>query len=110
MITLFCFLGSVVVLFLVTYYFHTKVTLPRYDRLLIALKTGEAWTPTLTLIGRTAIPAHAIYRLLNDLEDEGLVVSELRPDGGPERGWRPRRFYRITEEGLSALEEQKELP
>ena len=97
---------SVTLFLLASAFYAFKITLQRCDPCLVALKRGE-WISTLDLSERAGIPTHAIYHALEALEDDGLVTSELL-SGGPERGWRPRRFYRITDEGLMALEEQKE--
>ncbi len=44
-----------------------------------------------------------LYPILYRLEDENLVESELAADGGR----RVKKYYRITERGLSALTERK---
>ena len=47
------------------------------------------------LTGRDVSPATA-YMVMKRLQDRGLVVSSVgTPD--PERGGRPRRFYRVVE-------------
>jgi len=49
------------------------------------------------------IPRYAVYLILAELEGGGLVVAEERPSG-PERAGLPRRFYRLTPEGLAVKE------
>ncbi len=62
----------------------------------------------LSLLARSSVPLQAtdvatatdlhlqsVYTILRWLEADGLVTSEERPSG-PERGYRPRRFYAIT--------------
>jgi len=47
-----------------------------------------------------------VYPVLRELEKEGLVKSyETEPL--PERGGRPRRYYRITAEGRRAAEQDR---
>ena len=51
-----------------------------------------------TRTGRDASPA-TVFMILRRLEGEGLVRSHVgTPD--PERGGRPRRFYRVDEEAV----------
>jgi hypothetical protein len=51
--------------------------------------------------------AGKMYVHVNALEERGLVTSELRP-GGPDRGYRPRRFYSLTAEGKDTLDSARE--
>jgi PadR family transcriptional regulator PadR len=56
--------------------------------------------------GRLALGQGSIYPALRDLERDQLVSSyELA--GGPERGGRPRIYYKITAQGRRALKEQR---
>ena len=55
--------------------------------------------------GRT-ISAGAVYATLDRLEAKGLLSSRLER-GTPERGGLPRRFYRLTAAGASALTEAR---
>ena len=48
-------------------------------------------------------PAHgAVYVTLDRLEQKGYLRSALG-DATPERGGRPRRFYRVSARGLAIL-------
>lgn len=55
--------------------------------------------------GRT-ISAGAVYATLDRLESKRLLSSRLER-GTPERGGLPRRFYRLTAAGASALTEAR---
>lgn len=55
--------------------------------------------------GRT-ISAGAIYATLDRLEAKRLLSSRIER-GTPERGGLPRRFYRLTAAGASALTEAR---
>jgi PadR family transcriptional regulator, regulatory protein PadR len=52
--------------------------------------------------GRLDLTEGAVYPALHRLEDLGLLSSEWAPVGG-----RRRRLYRITEQGLVALQAQR---
>src|SRR5690349_3452321 len=56
--------------------------------------------------GRVGLNQGAVYPALRALEREGLVTSY---DGEtvPERAGRPRRYYKITAEGLRTAREDK---
>lgn len=49
----------------------------------------------------------AVYVALRRLEDKGLVHSELG-DSTPERGGRPKRFFRAEPEAMPALREARD--
>jgi DNA-binding PadR family transcriptional regulator len=53
------------------------------------------------------VSAGAIYTTLDRLEQRGLVQSTLA-EGTPARGGRPRRYYTIAAEGVSALNEARD--
>lgn len=55
--------------------------------------------------GKLKIPQGSVYPVLRELEAEGLLESY---DGEPlpERGGRPRRYYKLTAEGLRAAKEE----
>ncbi len=60
------------------------------------------------LVGRdvgllAAVPTGSLYVILERLEIQGLVESHARP-GGPERGYRPCRYYIRTKKGTARLE------
>ena len=44
----------------------------------------------------------AIYAAVNRLEQNGLVTSSLG-DPTPERGGRPKKFFKVTAKGLKAI-------
>jgi PadR family transcriptional regulator, regulatory protein PadR len=48
------------------------------------------------------VSAGAVYTTLDRLEKRGLLRSKLA-EGTPIRGGRPRRYYAIASEGISAL-------
>jgi PadR family transcriptional regulator PadR len=48
------------------------------------------------------VAAGAVYTTLDRLERRGLIRSTLAP-GTPVRGGRPRRYYKVTAEGVRAL-------
>ncbi|MGA2889478.1 MAG: helix-turn-helix transcriptional regulator [Terracidiphilus sp.] len=50
--------------------------------------------------------AGAVYSTLDRLEEKGYLVSRLEA-GMPERGGRARRFYRLTANGVVALNETR---
>lgn len=49
----------------------------------------------------------ALYATLERLEKKGLVSSKLG-EATPERGGRPKRFFTVTNDGLSALQRAKD--
>lgn len=49
----------------------------------------------------------AVYVALRRLEDKGLLSSELG-DSTPERGGRPKRFFRAEPEALPALRDARD--
>lgn len=55
--------------------------------------------------GKIALNQGSVYPALRDMEREGLVES-YEGESTPERGGRPRIYYRITAEGLRAAHEQ----
>lgn len=54
---------------------------------------------------RTTISVGSIYTQLDRLEKQGLVRGYYGSDKPAKRGSRPRRYYRITAKGASALNE-----
>jgi len=64
----------------------------------ILRKMGEA-------LGRD-VAAGALYATLDRLEKKSYVSSRLG-DGTPERGGRPRRYFRLTASGVRALNEAR---
>jgi DNA-binding PadR family transcriptional regulator len=48
------------------------------------------------------VSSGALYVTLDRLEDKGLIETR-RGDPTPERGGRPKRFVRVTRDGLDAL-------
>lgn len=57
--------------------------------------------------GAVKLRQGSVYPALRDLEDEGLVKS-YEGEPIPERGGRPRRYYRLTAKGQRAALEQGE--
>ncbi len=49
----------------------------------------------------------ALYATLDRLESKGFITSEMAAPA-PERGGRPKRFVRVTAEGLRALADHRE--
>jgi DNA-binding PadR family transcriptional regulator len=49
-----------------------------------------------------AVSAGALYTTLTRLEEKGLASSTFG-DPTPERGGRPKRFYRVTARGIQAV-------
>ena len=56
--------------------------------------------------GRTA-SAGAVYVALRRLEKKGMVSSEFG-EPSPQRGGRPKRYFRVCEEGMEALRKARE--
>lgn len=58
-----------------------------------------------------AVAAGAIYSTLDRVEQKGLLTSRLEPgnpnDGNPARGGRVRRYYRLTPQGITALNDAR---
>jgi len=52
------------------------------------------------------VAAGAVYATLDRLEEKAYVTSRLAA-GTPDRGGRPRRFFRVTASGVRALNEAK---
>lgn len=80
--------------------------------LLAVLATGDGYgTDLIERIaditrGRITLGQGSVYPALAQLEDEGLAVShESMPL--PERGGRPRRYYRLTPRGWRQLQEDR---
>ena len=49
-----------------------------------------------------SVSAGALYTILTRLEEKGLVSSSFG-DPTPERGGRPKRFYKVTAPGIRAV-------
>lgn len=54
------------------------------------------------------VSVSTVYVTLVRLEDDGLVESEREPDDANDRGGRPRRYFRLTAEGVEALRASRE--
>jgi DNA-binding PadR family transcriptional regulator len=63
-------------------------------------------TEIATRTGRR-VSSGALYVTLDRLEDKGLIETR-RGDPTPERGGRPKRFVRVTRDGLEALRDTRE--
>ncbi len=96
-----CAAVALVVLFL---YWIGAAVLRGQARCLAALGEAGDWIQGRDISSLANVSRGAVYTHLSDLEDEGLIECAIRP-GGPERGHRPRYFYKITVEGQIALEE-----
>jgi PadR family transcriptional regulator len=72
---------------------------------------GEAYAPAILdeIEARTGRPSSrgSIYVTLDRLESKGLLASEQNA-GPPERGGRPRRYYVLTRDGITALRESRD--
>lgn len=55
-----------------------------------------------------SISRGSLYRTLDRLEEKGWVGWEVDEDDIPERGGRPRRRFRVTEEGVAVLRESRD--
>lgn len=53
------------------------------------------------------VSSGALYVTLDRLEDKGLIETR-RGDPTPERGGRPKRFVRVTRDGLAALRDVRQ--
>lgn len=51
----------------------------------------------------------ALYRTIDRLGDKGLLAWELEPSQVPERGGHPMRRLLVTEEGLAAVREARDV-
>lgn len=76
-----------------------------------ALRLGRGYGAELireleTRTGRQ-VQGGALYATLDRLEAKGFLVSEMGPSD-PQRGGRPKRFVRVTPEGLRALADHRE--
>ncbi len=60
-----------------------------------------------TAVGESrSVAAGAVYATLDRLEAKGLLTSRL-DEGTPARGGRVRRFYQLTPQGISALNDTR---
>lgn len=51
----------------------------------------------------------ALYRTIDRLTDKGFLRWEMEPSQIPERGGHPMRRLLVTEEGLAAVREQRDV-
>jgi PadR family transcriptional regulator PadR len=58
--------------------------------------------------GAVQLGQGSVYPALRDLEDDGLLES-YESEPLPERGGRPRRYYKLTAKGARAAMEQREV-
>jgi PadR family transcriptional regulator, regulatory protein PadR len=58
--------------------------------------------------GKIVLGQGSVYPALRELEREGLVES-YEGEPLPERGGRPRRYYKLTAEGKKAAMEQSQI-
>ncbi len=57
--------------------------------------------------GKVELNQGSVYPALRALEKEGLVESYDGKEVIPDRGGRPRRYYRITAEGMRAARDDQ---
>lgn len=55
---------------------------------------------------KRSVARGALYTTLDRLEAKGLVRSRMG-DASPERGGRPRRYFKVTAAGVRALKESR---
>jgi len=58
---------------------------------------------------RRSITRGALYRTLDRLTEKGLLAWELEPSQIPERGGHPMRRLHLTERGIEAVRETREV-
>tara|TARA_A100000171_G_scaffold4005_1_gene3273 strand:+ start:1236 stop:1562 length:327 start_codon:yes stop_codon:yes gene_type:complete len=58
--------------------------------------------------GKRNISRGALHTALSRLEEKGLLTSK-QGEGNEDRGGRPKRYYEVTNKGLAALQEAKEV-
>lgn len=58
--------------------------------------------------GQVQLHQGSVYPALRSLEDDGLVTS-YDGESTPERGGRPRRYYKLTAAGQRAAQEHREI-
>ncbi len=57
---------------------------------------------------RREMPYGSLYTTLDRMEDKGFIQSRLG-DPSPERGGNRRKFYKLTADGLKALNEVRQM-
>lgn len=57
---------------------------------------------------KRSISRGALHTALTRLEEKGFITSK-QGEGNPERGGRPKRYYLVSNRGMEALQEAKEL-
>ena len=57
--------------------------------------------------GKVSLHQGSIYPALRDMERDGLLESYDGEEVIPERGGRPRRYYKLTGKGYQAATEQR---
>lgn len=57
---------------------------------------------------KRSISRGALHTALTRLEEKGFITSK-QGEGNPERGGRPKRYYTVSNRGIEALKEAKEL-
>ena len=79
--------------------------------LLIILQLGEgaygvSISAEIEVVHSARVSTSAIYAALDRLGSHGLVSSELG-EATPERGGRAKRYFRVTDHGLAALQQTR---
>jgi DNA-binding PadR family transcriptional regulator len=95
-------------------FMHHRTSLGEFEHMLLAavIRLGdEAYGASiLEEIEKQAgrrVPSGSLYVTLDRVERKGLIVSRTG-DPEPGRGGRPKRFVRVTPEGVRAVKEVRE--
>lgn len=67
---------------------------------------GVPLSRELELLRGRRVSVGSVYAALDRLETKGLIASSLG-EATPERGGRAKRYFRITEQGLSSVRETR---
>ena len=89
----------------------TRLSDSEFTALLAVLRLGDRAygipiAQELEAVGRRTVAVAAVYATMNRLEARGLVSSSLG-EATPERGGRPKRFFRVTAKGLRAARDTR---
>ena len=76
------------------------------DRTCRHLELAPQLTPVLEERGEREMGLGSIYVTMTRLEERGMVAS-IMSASTPERGGKAKRLYRVTQEGLLALEHSR---
>lgn len=73
--------------------------LSRPQRAILASLMGASPSYGLALALALGLSTSTVYPALQRLQDAGLLTSQLEPGNAATLGRRPRRLYRLTDEG-----------